>query len=113
MTLDPASIDAVARRVVELLREETTRRTGGTDLISPAEVAQMLGVSRDYVYRHHAELGAVRVGAGSRPRLRFDPAVVTERLAGESQSHTPQRSPSRRRRPRQEHDLLPIRGEAP
>jgi ATP-dependent exoDNAse (exonuclease V) alpha subunit len=40
------------------------------------------GVPRDpgVVYAHADELGAIRLGDGPRPRLRFDPAAVTQRL---------------------------------
>jgi hypothetical protein len=45
-------------------------------LLDAAAVARMLGVTRGWVYEHAAELGAIRLGAGSRPRLRFDPLRV-------------------------------------
>ena len=45
----------------------------------------MLGVSRDTVYSHAAELGARHVGEGKRPRLRFD---VEEALAAWSARQT-------------------------
>jgi hypothetical protein len=41
-----------------------------------AEVARRLGVSREWVYEHAEELGASRIGTGSRPRLRFPPQVL-------------------------------------
>ena len=37
-------------------------------------------VTRGWVYAHADELGAIRLGDGPRPRLRFDPPVVTQRL---------------------------------
>ena len=75
--LDDASVNAVAERVVELLRGESI----GGDLIDSVEVARRFSVSRDYVYEHAEELGAIRLGSGSRARLRFDPATVRERLS--------------------------------
>jgi hypothetical protein len=50
-------------------------------LISAAEVAELWGVERDWVYEHADRLGARRLGAGKRPRLRFDPDEVAERIA--------------------------------
>ena len=64
--LDPESVEAVARRVAELLGGDNA-----ADLVDAGELARLMGVSRDHVYRHADELGAVRMGEGSRPRLRF------------------------------------------
>ena len=50
-------------------------------LIDAAAVARSFGVSRDWVYAHTDELGAVRLGSGPKARLRFDPEEVKERLA--------------------------------
>jgi hypothetical protein len=43
-------------------------------------VAACLGVSRDYVYANAARLGARRLGAGTRARLRFQLETVLEAL---------------------------------
>jgi hypothetical protein len=48
-------------------------------LVDAAELADILGVSRAWVYEHRAELGVTRIGTGPRPRLRFD--VETARAA--------------------------------
>lgn len=81
-------------------------------LIDAAEVARRLGVSRDYVYRHADELGAIRLGTGLRPRVRFDPATVREQLAQSVQVREPQRTNRRPvRRAGSEVDLLPVKGE--
>jgi len=74
--LDPASIEAVARRVADLMRDQEI----GSDLVDATEVARRFGVSRDYVYEHADKLGATRLGNGSRARLRFDLVTVRERL---------------------------------
>jgi len=47
-----------------------------TGLVDAAELARLMGVSRDHVYRRSAELGAVRLGTGPRARLRFDPVTA-------------------------------------
>jgi hypothetical protein len=39
--------------------------------LNAAEVAELLRVTREWVYQHADELGAVRLGGGRRPRLRF------------------------------------------
>jgi hypothetical protein len=66
--LTAADVDAIASRVVELLREEP--RVGRH--VDTTAVATMLGVSGDWVREHAAELGAVRVGDGPKGALRFD-----------------------------------------
>ena len=72
-TLDPATIRAIAGEVARL--------TGpGDGLLTASEVAVAFNVTRGWVYAHADELGTIRLGDGPRPRLRFDPAVVTQRL---------------------------------
>lgn len=79
LRLDPESIEALARRLAELLASEEPRRQR-QQLISAEEVAKWWGVQRRWVYDHADQLGARRLGSGARPRLRFDPDEVTERL---------------------------------
>jgi hypothetical protein len=77
--LDPESIEALARRLAELLassEEQQPRKR----LISAEAVSEWWGVSRRWVYEHADRLGARRIGTGRRPRLRFDPDEVAERL---------------------------------
>jgi len=106
-TLDPESVEAVARRVAELLTGDSA-----TGLVDAAELARLMGVSRDHVYRHAAALGAVRLGTGPRARLRFDP--MTARSAGEGsvagEVPAPSAKPRGRSRPPNGHnpELLPI-----
>ncbi|MGE5281803.1 MAG: helix-turn-helix domain-containing protein [Chloroflexota bacterium] len=69
-------------------------------LLTAAEVARWWGVDRSWVYNHAAELGARRLGSGRRPRLRFDPDEVAERLG----APLPQRRDSR--------GFPPIRGDS-
>lgn len=45
------------------------------------QVAAHYDVGVRFVYQHADELGAIRLGGGRRPRLRFDPRVVRERWA--------------------------------
>lgn len=77
MTVD--LVEAVARRVVEILREEGLAASGGS-LVDAQAVAEAVGRTRAWVYAHADELGAVRLGEGERPRLGFDVAEVRRRL---------------------------------
>ena len=64
--------DPVARRVVEMIKEEIVLAAPiAATWLNAAEVAQLLQVTREWVYQHADELGAVRLGGGRRPRLRF------------------------------------------
>jgi hypothetical protein len=75
--LHPDDVEAIARRVAELLRDDTA--APAARLVDAATLAAMLGVERDWVYTHARELQAVRLG-GKRGRLRFDVAVVFRSL---------------------------------
>jgi hypothetical protein len=84
MALSAEDIDAVARRIIEVLRNE---RTSTFKLVDARELAALLGVSMDYVYEHATELGALRLGSGRKARIRFDADIARQALE------------SRRRRP--------------
>jgi hypothetical protein len=131
--LTPRAVDAIARRVVELLREEAgiellrqeaharfEAETSPATLLTAADVARRFGLKRSWVYEHATALGAVRLGEGARPRLHFEARTVDSVLSARS---TGERSPEveageieRKRpgRPRRRMgtnvDLLPIRG---
>jgi hypothetical protein len=77
--LAPASIEAIARRVAEMLQEADAPHVPDR-LLAAAEVAEWWGVDRSWVYEHADELGARRLGQGRRPRLRFDAEDVAARL---------------------------------
>lgn len=68
--LNTAWVEAVAMRVVELMSHGSTPEHGR--LMDAATLAAELGVTRSWVYEHRDELGAVRLGTGIKPRLRFD-----------------------------------------
>ena len=74
MTTD--ELDDVARRVASRLG----RAALWPELLTAAQVASRFGVARSWVYAHAHELGAIRLGNGPRPRLRFDPAIVEQVL---------------------------------
>jgi hypothetical protein len=90
-------------------------------LVDAAILAAELGVDRSWVYAHRDELGAVRLGVGSKPRLRFDPEAARAVLARHDRRdlHEPKSSVpaggarrGRRRQPGSAPELLPIRGAA-
>jgi hypothetical protein len=66
-------LDLIADAVAERLRVESP---GEDHLLDAAAVARRFGVSRDWVYLHADELGAMRLGEGSKARLRFDLEAV-------------------------------------
>jgi len=74
IALDDASVERVARRVVELLDE---RKPATAELVDARTVAAVTGLDLKTVYRRKAHLGAVKVGRA----LRFD---LAKALAGAS-----------------------------
>ena len=64
-----AFIDAVARRVIALLEEQQPARGA---LVDARTLARLFGMSISAVHEHAEEFGAVRLGSGGRPILRFD-----------------------------------------
>jgi len=80
LRLAAESVEAIARRVAELLAH-AEERSGPRRLLTAAEVSQWWGVERAWVYARADQLGARRLGSGKRPRLRFDPDEVDACLA--------------------------------
>ena len=80
LRLDPADIDAIAQRVVMLMRDGIPQPAAR--LVDAAGLAKILGVERDWVYAHAKDLHSVRLG-GPRGRLRFDLDAVLRSLDGE------------------------------
>jgi len=72
--LDDRVIEAIARRVADLLRQSPAS-VSEERLVSAAEIARRFDVSRAWVYENADRLGAIRLGRGARPRLRFDPQL--------------------------------------
>lgn len=48
------------------------------DLLTTEQTAKSLAVSEDFVREHAAELGAIRIGHGSRAPLRFEPTRIED-----------------------------------
>jgi hypothetical protein len=106
--------DRLAVRLAGLIREHPE------PLVDAGEIARIYGKTRSWVYEHAGELGAIRLGTGSRPRLGFSPARVAtqfEKLDEPSPGVLPPvAKPRRRRRRRAERtaagaELLPVRGD--
>lgn len=114
----PEHIDLIAEAVADRLAERMADLGApppAEPLIDATEVARRLGVSREAVYAHAEELGAIRLGDTPKARLRFDPARVPAYQAGESEpaeNGTPPKPTASRRRLASA-ELLPIRGERP
>jgi hypothetical protein len=77
MAAAPVDVHALAQEVARLLRADTSV----TSLLTADQVARRFNVARSWVYGHADELGAIRLGNGARPRLRFEQAVVAQALA--------------------------------
>lgn len=115
VVLASESVDAIARRVIEL------RHVGSaspTDWVDAATLASHLGVTRGFVYEHADELGARRLGDGPKARLRFSIAIAEQSSCFVDRwSEVPANrvAKAKTRSPRRSAigvvpDLLPIRG---
>lgn len=104
--------DLVADRVADRLLKAQPPAAQPPELLDAASVARRLGITRAAVYELADELGAVRLGSGPRPRLRFDPAKVESYLAAREPGSMPANNRRRHRR-RPAAELLPIQGERP
>jgi hypothetical protein len=118
----PDLSDAQLERLADLLAPriaDALRGASAAELIDAAEVARRFGVSAEWARDHRAELGAIRLGDGPRPRLRFDPKEVAAVLRRRSESvRSPdvdlpapagERSPATRKRADNDLDALPVR----
>jgi len=72
-------MEALAAAIAPIVALEVARevfgRVGtkrGRELLDASELARVLGVERDWIYEHQDQLGAIRLGNGRRPRLRFE-----------------------------------------
>lgn len=113
--IDVELVEAVADAVAARLERGAAPRR----LLTADELAAYLGVERSWCYEHAVELGALRLGEGARPRLRFELERVQAALAcrhGRESSEPlervaePKRRSGRRRALGTGAPLLPIRG---
>ena len=93
-------IRALAEAVVDVLEQRghlTPSAPAPGIVLTVAEVAQLLGRGRAWVYEHAAELGAFRYGTGPKARLGFDRDAL-ERWKRERQIQKPSPGGNTRRR---------------
>jgi hypothetical protein len=117
--LTTEQIQAIADAVAERLAEPPNMPGRPDRLVDAATLAELLGTSRGWIYEHKHELGALRLGDGPRPRLRFDAEYAKAQWAASREGNTgvPDRSANTgRRRSRRRvttpssAQLLPVRG---
>lgn len=86
--LDPRTVERLAVRTAELVTEhlEHQPHRQQPELLTAADVSAWWGLTRRWVYLHAEELGAIPVGNGKRPRLRFDTQKVIQRLGRQPNS---------------------------
>lgn len=103
LTLDSDDIEAIARRVAELVGPLA-------GFVDARSVAVALQVERDWVYAHARELGVLRLGAGPKARLRFDLAEVRQRMGAlAAEGDDPPREERLRRRPQRSAELSDVK----
>src|SRR5262245_34847066 len=101
--IDGELVEAIARRVVDLLKPELAG--GERDRLATAEeLAREFGVERGWVYANADALGALRLGDGQKPRLRFDRSRARQVLAPLGAPAKPGRPRRRARRGRKIRD---------
>ena len=79
LVLDDEQLERLADLVAARL-QAPARAEHAASLVSAAELALRLSVSRQTVYQHAAELGGQRVGTGPRARWRFDVEEAREAM---------------------------------
>ena len=101
-TAEERLVDAIARRVVELLDagaalDRSASAETGTDsaYLTVSQVAVHYRVSRSWVYAHQRELGAIRLGEGPRAGLRFNARIVADAIAAIDRRDEPARTDRR------------------
>ena len=112
--LDLTLVDLIAQRVLQLLGD---RNGDEIQLLTVAQVARRFQVHPSWVYANARRLGALRLGAGPKAPLRFDPrrvALAVEDVlqsGGQPVERTPARTAAGRPGPavsRRTRGLLPI-----
>jgi hypothetical protein len=110
MRLEDDQLDALAELIAARLGDAHPPRA----LVDARALAEHLGVSRAYVYRHRRELGGKAIGAGPRPTIRFDLQAAVQAHERPPQRPQPERrqpaGPRRRPAAPGGAPLLPVRG---
>ena len=108
------NVEEMAQALLPVLRELIEEEAQRLPLIvTAAELAEYLKTTRQVIYNNADQLGAIRLGDGKRPRLRFrlDCAQVRAWQAGASKPSLAdaRRPPKRVVKGRDDSELLPIR----
>jgi hypothetical protein len=80
--LTAGDVEAIAEAIASRLAELLSTAPPTFALVDARQLARDLGVSLPYVYSHATELGAMRLGAGPKARIRFDLARARQALEG-------------------------------
>jgi hypothetical protein len=94
LVFDIDEIEAVAEHLAEVL----SPAPANVGLVNAQELAEQLGVARDWVYANAERLGGVRLGDGPRARLRFDAERAREALTANAEAGQPANGAASRRR---------------
>jgi hypothetical protein len=80
-------MEALAAAIAPIVALEVAREVIGRigakqerEFLDASELARVLAVERDWIYEHQDQLGAIRLGDGRRPRLRFELTRAVEAL---------------------------------
>ena len=104
VAFDVEEIEALGERIAELVACARLK----VGLIDARELAEELGVARDWVYANAERLGGVRLGNGPRARLRFDVELARQALAaGGNGAQPPSNGAAPRRRGRPRRGVVP------
>lgn len=106
VVLDPRTVERLAMRTTELVGQRlrltesiATEQREAPRPLAAAEVFARWSLHPNGVYKHARELGAIPIGEGRGPRLRFDRDEVARRL---NRSPTPESRSSPNRVTRRE-----------
>jgi len=106
--ITPENIERIAQRVAQLLRHDASRAPGHARLVDAAYLASHFGLTRAWIYQHADELGAIRLGHGSRARMRFDLDTAMKALSKQAAPADVREQPTRRRQRRSEPATIPL-----
>ncbi len=99
----PADIRVFAEILIDVLAERgllvSAHPVHARRVLDAAQVAELLGRGRHWVYAHADELGAFRYGDGPRARMGFDHARVEQWKRDRQAPRNAPPTPKRRQRP--------------
>jgi hypothetical protein len=105
--LRPEDVRRIAEATADVLAERGLIAPAAPELVDAREVARRFSLTADFVRRHAADLGGVKVSDRPKAPWRFDPAEVAVRLSAfsaaerpEARDPSPSPAPARRNSPR-------------